>query len=133
MAEQSLSSDREPALTLTAPAQRAPPDIPRARQRLWSGITFVRLAVLIAACRPRRAPSWADMPAQTRSQRPLQASSSGLRLPCPGWLVRLQLPPDLTTGVLQPMPALRSLQQLLQDVEFGVEPEVSPVVTSFLA
>jgi len=49
MAEQPLSSDREAASVLSAPPQRAPPDMPQARPRLWSGITLVRLAVLIAA------------------------------------------------------------------------------------
>ena len=49
MAEQPLSSDREAASVLSAPPQRAPPDMPQARRRLWSGITLVRLAVLIAA------------------------------------------------------------------------------------
>ena len=49
MAEQPLSSDHEAASVLSAPAQRAPPEMPRARRRPWSGITLVRLAVLIAA------------------------------------------------------------------------------------
>ena len=49
MAEQPLSSDDEAASVLSAPAQRAPPDMPRARRRPWSGITLVRLAVLIVA------------------------------------------------------------------------------------
>src|ERR1700741_3285422 len=49
MAEQPLSTDREIALAPSAPAQRAPPELPRARRRPWSGITLVRLAVLIAA------------------------------------------------------------------------------------
>jgi membrane fusion protein, multidrug efflux system len=49
MAEQPLSSDHEAASVLSAPAQRAPPELPRARRRPWSGITLVRLAVLIAA------------------------------------------------------------------------------------
>ena len=49
MAEQPLSSDRETALAPSAPAQRAPPDMPRAGRRPWSWITLVRLAVLIAA------------------------------------------------------------------------------------
>jgi len=49
MAEQPLSSDREAASVLSAPPKRAPPDMPQARRRLWSGITLVRLAVLIAA------------------------------------------------------------------------------------
>src|SRR5215813_3144527 len=49
MAEQPLSSDHEAASVLPEPAQRAPPDMPRARQRPWSWITLVRLAVLIAA------------------------------------------------------------------------------------
>src|ERR1700731_1790467 len=49
MAEQPLSSDRETALAPSAPAQRAPPEMPRARRWPWSGITLVRLAVLLAA------------------------------------------------------------------------------------
>jgi len=49
MAEQPLSSDHEAASVLSAPAQRAPPEMPRARRRPWSGITLVRLAVLIVA------------------------------------------------------------------------------------
>jgi len=49
MAEQPLSSDREAALAPSAPAQQAPPDIPRARRWPWSGITLARLAVLLAA------------------------------------------------------------------------------------
>ncbi len=49
MTEQPLSSDHEAASVLSAPAQRAPPEMPRARRRPWSGITLVRLAVLIAA------------------------------------------------------------------------------------
>jgi membrane fusion protein, multidrug efflux system len=49
MAEQPLSSDRETALAPSSPAQRAPSETPRARRRSWSGITLVRLAVLIAA------------------------------------------------------------------------------------
>jgi membrane fusion protein, multidrug efflux system len=48
MAEQPLSSDHEAASVLSAPAQRAPLDRPRARRRLWSGITLVRLAILLA-------------------------------------------------------------------------------------
>ena len=49
MAEQPLSSDHEAASVLSAPPQRAPPDMPWARRRPWSGITLVRLAVLIVA------------------------------------------------------------------------------------
>ena len=49
MAEQPLSSNREAALAPSAPAQKAPPDIPRARRWPSSGITLVRLAVLLAA------------------------------------------------------------------------------------
>jgi membrane fusion protein (multidrug efflux system) len=49
MAEQPLSSDRETALAPSAPAQRASPEMPRARRWPWSGITIVRLAVLLAA------------------------------------------------------------------------------------
>jgi hypothetical protein len=48
MAEQPLSSDRETALAPSAPAQRAPPEMPRARRWPWSGITIVWLAVLLA-------------------------------------------------------------------------------------
>jgi membrane fusion protein (multidrug efflux system) len=49
MAEQPLSSDHEAASVLSVPAQRAPPDMPRARRWPWSEITLVRLAVLITA------------------------------------------------------------------------------------
>jgi membrane fusion protein (multidrug efflux system) len=49
MAEQPLSSDHEIALATSAPVQRAPPDVSRARQWPWSWITLVRLGVLIAA------------------------------------------------------------------------------------
>ena len=49
MAEQPFSSDRQAASVLSAPPKRAPPEMPQARRRLWSGITLVRLAVLIAA------------------------------------------------------------------------------------
>src|SRR6266853_224500 len=49
MAEQPLSSDRETALAPFAPAQRAPPEMPRARRWPWSAITIVRLAILLAA------------------------------------------------------------------------------------
>jgi membrane fusion protein, multidrug efflux system len=49
MAEQPLSSDRETALAPSAPAQRALPEMPRARRWPWSGVTIVRLAVLLAA------------------------------------------------------------------------------------
>jgi membrane fusion protein, multidrug efflux system len=49
MAEQPLSSNREAALAPSAPAHKAPPDIPRARRWPSSGITLVRLAVLLAA------------------------------------------------------------------------------------
>jgi membrane fusion protein (multidrug efflux system) len=49
MAEQPLSSDHEAASVVSAPPERAPPDMPRARRRPWSGITLVRLAVLITA------------------------------------------------------------------------------------
>lgn len=49
MAEQPLSSDRETALAPSAPAQLASPEMPRARRWPWSGITIVRLAVLLAA------------------------------------------------------------------------------------
>src|SRR5712671_46609 len=49
MAEQPLSSDRETASAPSTSAQKAPPDIPRARRWPWSGITLVRLAVLLAA------------------------------------------------------------------------------------
>src|ERR1700757_923433 len=49
MAEQPLSSDHEAASVLSAPAQRAAPEMARARRWPWSGITIVRLAVLLAA------------------------------------------------------------------------------------
>ena len=49
MAEQPLSSNREAAFAPSALAQKAPPDIPRARRWPWSGITLVRVAVLLAA------------------------------------------------------------------------------------
>src|SRR5437660_10576478 len=49
MAEQPLSSNREAAFAPSAPAQKAPPAILRARRWPWSGITLVRLAVLLAA------------------------------------------------------------------------------------
>src|SRR5436190_19646251 len=49
MAEQPLSSNREAALAPSAPAPKAPPDIPRARRWPSSGITLVRVAVLLAA------------------------------------------------------------------------------------
>jgi hypothetical protein len=46
----SWRNSRYPPITkLPAPAQRAPPEMPRARQRPWSEITLIRLAVLIAA------------------------------------------------------------------------------------
>jgi membrane fusion protein, multidrug efflux system len=49
MAEQPLSSDHETALAPAAPAQRALPEMPRTRRWPWSGISIVRLAVLLAA------------------------------------------------------------------------------------
>ncbi|MBO0718180.1 MAG: HlyD family secretion protein, partial [Rhizobiales bacterium] len=49
MAEQPLSSDHEAASVLSAPPQRALPEMPRARRWPWSWITLVRLAVLLAA------------------------------------------------------------------------------------
>src|ERR1700746_47880 len=49
MAEQPLSSDHEAASVLSAPAQQAPPGMPRWRRWPWSAITLVRLAVLLAA------------------------------------------------------------------------------------
>ena len=49
MTEQPLASDRETNLAPSAPAQRAAPEMPQARRRPWSGITLVRVAVLIAA------------------------------------------------------------------------------------
>src|SRR5438477_7116202 len=49
MTEKPLSTDHEAASVLSVPAKRAPPDMPRARRRPWSGITLVRLAVLITA------------------------------------------------------------------------------------
>jgi membrane fusion protein (multidrug efflux system) len=49
MAEQLLLSDRDTTLAPSAPAQRAPSEIPPAQRRPWSGNTFVRLMVLVAA------------------------------------------------------------------------------------
>jgi membrane fusion protein, multidrug efflux system len=49
MAGQPLSSDHEAASVLSAPAQQAPPGMPRWRRWPWSAITLVRLAVLLAA------------------------------------------------------------------------------------
>ena len=49
MTEQPLSSDHEAASLPSAAAQRAPAEMPRARRRPWSGITLVRIAVLLAA------------------------------------------------------------------------------------
>ena len=49
MAEQLLLSDRDTTLAPSAPAQRAPSEIPPAQRRPWSGNTFVRLTVLVAA------------------------------------------------------------------------------------
>jgi membrane fusion protein (multidrug efflux system) len=49
MAEQPLSSDHEAASVLSAPAQRAPTEMPRARRRPWSGFTLGRVAVLVVA------------------------------------------------------------------------------------
>jgi membrane fusion protein, multidrug efflux system len=49
MAEQLLLSDRDTTLAPSAPAQRAPSEIPRGQWRPWSGNTIVRLAVLVAA------------------------------------------------------------------------------------
>jgi membrane fusion protein (multidrug efflux system) len=49
MAEQLLLSDRDTTLAASAPAQRAPSEIPPAQRRPWSGNTFVRLTVLVAA------------------------------------------------------------------------------------
>jgi membrane fusion protein, multidrug efflux system len=49
MAEQLLLSDRETTLAPSAPAQRAPSEIPPAQRRPWSGNAFVRLTVLVAA------------------------------------------------------------------------------------
>jgi membrane fusion protein (multidrug efflux system) len=49
MAEQLLFSDRETTLVPSAPALRAPSEIPPAQRRPWSGNTFVRLTVLLAA------------------------------------------------------------------------------------
>ena len=49
MAEQPLSSDHEAASVPSAPAQRAPPEMRRARRWPWAGITIVRLTVLLAA------------------------------------------------------------------------------------
>jgi membrane fusion protein (multidrug efflux system) len=49
MAEQPVPSDHETASVLSAPAQRAPPDVPRVRRWPRFGITLVRPVVLIAA------------------------------------------------------------------------------------
>src|ERR1700730_17773561 len=49
MADQLLLSDRDTTLAPSAPAQRAPSEIPPAQRRPWSGNTFVRLTVLVAA------------------------------------------------------------------------------------
>jgi membrane fusion protein (multidrug efflux system) len=50
MTEPPLSSDREPALAPSAPAQKAPAELPRLRRwPWWSGVSLVRLAVLVAA------------------------------------------------------------------------------------
>jgi membrane fusion protein, multidrug efflux system len=49
MAEQLLLSDRDTTLAPSAPAQRAPSEIPPAQRRPWSGNTFVHLTVLVAA------------------------------------------------------------------------------------
>src|SRR5215472_16903502 len=49
MTEQPLSSDHEAASVPSAPTQRAAPDMPQSLRRAWSGITLVRVAVLIAA------------------------------------------------------------------------------------
>jgi membrane fusion protein (multidrug efflux system) len=49
MAEQSLSTDREAAAAPPEPAQRAPAEIPQVGRRRWFGISFVRLAILVAA------------------------------------------------------------------------------------
>jgi membrane fusion protein (multidrug efflux system) len=49
MTEQLLLSDRETTLAPSAPALRAPSEIPPAQRRPWSGNTFVHLTVLVAA------------------------------------------------------------------------------------
>ncbi len=49
MAEQSLLSDRDTTFAPSAPAQRAPAEIPQGQRRPWSGNTFVHLTVLVAA------------------------------------------------------------------------------------
>jgi len=49
MAEQLLLSDRDTTLAPSAPAQRAPSEIPQAQRRPWSGNTFVHLTVLVVA------------------------------------------------------------------------------------
>src|ERR1700737_5285903 len=49
MADQLLLSDRDTTLAPSAPAQRAPAEIPPAERRPWSGNTFFRLTVLVAA------------------------------------------------------------------------------------
>jgi membrane fusion protein (multidrug efflux system) len=49
MAEQLLLSDRDTTLAPSARALRAPSEIPSAQRRPWSGNTFVRLTVVVAA------------------------------------------------------------------------------------
>jgi membrane fusion protein, multidrug efflux system len=49
MVEQSLPTGQESAVAPSAPAQRIPSETPRTRRWPWSGITPVRVAVLIAA------------------------------------------------------------------------------------
>jgi membrane fusion protein, multidrug efflux system len=49
MAEQLLLSDRDTTLAPSAPAERAPSEIPPAQRCPWSANTFVRLTVLVAA------------------------------------------------------------------------------------
>jgi membrane fusion protein (multidrug efflux system) len=49
MAEQLLLSDRDTTFAPSAPAQRAPAEIPQGQRRPWSGNTFVHLTVLVAA------------------------------------------------------------------------------------
>jgi hypothetical protein len=54
MAEQPLSSDRETALAPSAPAQRAPPEMPRARSINCSG----EQRRLLACAQPQHQAHW---------------------------------------------------------------------------
>jgi len=49
MADQLLLCDRDTTWEPSAPAQRAPSEIPQAQRRPWSGNTFVHLTVLVVA------------------------------------------------------------------------------------